>query len=77
MHPLREVAAGGGGDSQVPEHGVGLPASEETDDVGIDPRAQEGRGAAGAEAAGAEQQRVDAGEVADGAGRVPQRVRDE
>ena len=45
------VAPGGGLDAEVGEHCVRLPATEELDGELVDISAEEGRGAAGAEAA--------------------------
>ena len=77
-HTLREVVGVGvGGHSEVAEHGVGLPAAEKLDDVRVDAGAKQGCGAARAEAPGAEQERIDAGEVLDVDGGMAQGVGDE
>ena len=59
-HALGEVVVVGvSSDAEVTEHGVRFPAAEEVDDVGVDVGAEEGSGSAGAEAASAEETRVD------------------
>ena len=50
----------GGGDPEVAEHGIGLPAAQEVDVVGVDASTEEGGGAAGAEAARADPVRINA-----------------
>ena len=49
------MGVGRGGDSEVAEHGVGLPAAQQLNDVGVDVGAEEHGGAAGTQAASAEQ----------------------
>lgn len=39
---------------KVPEYSIGLPATDEFDDVDVDLRAEEGHGAPGAKGAGAD-----------------------
>jgi hypothetical protein len=61
-HVLREVGGDGVGlNAKVAKHGVGLPASEELDGVLVHAGAEEGSGAAGAEATRTEQPRGDPG----------------
>lgn len=56
QHLLGKVGGlGEGGDTKVSQHGVGLPATEELDDVGVDVGAEEGSGAARTQAASAEE----------------------
>ena len=52
-HDPAEVSDEGKGlGVQVSKHRVGAPAAHQTDGVGVDPAAEEGHGATGAEAAG-------------------------
>ena len=53
------VVVGVSSDTEVTQHGVRLPAAEELDDVGVNVGAEEGSGSVGAEAASAEELRVD------------------
>lgn len=77
-HQLGEVrVVGVGGNTEVAEHGIGLPAAEQLDDVGVDVGAQKGCGATRAEAAGTEQARVDAGGGGERRGGVAEGVGDE
>lgn len=62
-------------DPQVAEHGVGLPAPEELDGIGIDASTEEGGSAAGAKRAGADQFGVDAGRLMEGLGRNAEGLR--
>ena len=74
-HALGELLGVDGGlDPEVPEHGVGLPASEEHDGVAVDVGAEEGSGAARAEGAGGHFLRMDARGSLDGFGSMPQGV---
>ena len=77
-HALRQVCGVGVGlNAQVAEHGVRFPAADEFDDVGFDPGAEEGRGAAGPEAACAEESGVDACLGAEQRSGVAERIGDE
>ena len=59
-HSLRVVVGVSGGlDSEVAEHGVGLPSAEELDGVGVDIGAEQGSGPAGSERARANEMRGD------------------
>jgi len=55
---------GEGLDAEVDEHGIGFPAAEQFDGVLVDVGAEQRGGAARAEAAGAEQGRINASDVA-------------
>ena len=59
---------GEGLDAEVDEHCVGFPAAEQFDGVLVDVGAEQRRGAARAEAAGAEQGGINAGEMAKSGG---------
>ena len=58
-HLLGE-GAGGGLDPQITEHGVGLPATQELDVVGVDASAEEGGGTSRPEGACTQEVRGDA-----------------
>ena len=73
QHALGEPACGSL-DSEVAEHGVRLPASEELDVVLVHAGAEKRGGAAGAQGARGEQLGIDAREVVDGARGMPQGV---
>ena len=59
---------GEGLDAEVDEHGIGFPAAEQFDGVLVDVGAEQRGGAARAEAAGAEQGGINAGEMAKSGG---------
>ena len=64
------------GDAEVSEHGVGFPAAEQFDDVGLDISAEESRRPAGPEAAGADESGFDPGNGFEGASGVAESVSD-
>jgi hypothetical protein len=77
-HVLREVGGDGVGlNAKVAKHGVGLPASEELDGVLVHAGAEEGSGAAGAEATRTEQPRGDPGGGLHGGSCVAESVGDD
>ena len=74
-HLVGEVPGmGGGGDAEVAEHGVGAPAAEKLDVVGVYLGAEEGGGATRAEAAGGDGGRSESREGLDEGGGVAQGV---
>ena len=77
-HVLREVVSVGMcRHAEVAKHGIGFPLAQVLDDVRVDAGAQEGGGPARAEASGADEEGVNAGEVLDVDGGVAQGVGDE
>ena len=75
QHLLGELGSGHLA-AEVAEHGVGLPAAHELDEVGVDASAHEGGSASGAERAGTEEHEGDAGDGLEEFGREPESVRD-
>ena len=61
-----------GSHTEVTQHGVGFPAAEKLDDVGVDARAEEGGGPTGAKAHGADEARGNAGGRGEGCGGTPE-----
>ena len=77
-HALGEVGGDSVGlDAEVAEHGIRFPAAKELDGILVDASAQEGRGSAGAEAAGTQEDWVDTCFVVDKGGSVPEGVGDD
>ena len=70
------VECSGRGDAEVAEHGIGAPASEKFDGVGVNPGAEERGGASRAEAASRKQRGGDTGGRLDGMGRMAESVGD-
>ena len=66
-----------GSHTEVTQHGVGFPAAEKLDDVGVDTRAEEGGGPTGAKAPGADEARGNAGGRGEAGGGTPKGGGDE